>query len=256
MIYINKKIFFQILYFLVLKEFTLRYKGTLFGYLWTILNPLTFALIYFVAFKLIMRFEIENYGIILLTAMFPWFWINTSMVQGTTSFRQNSSLIKKIKFNYMTMPLSNILHDAIHFFFSLPIIFFFIYYSDMSFHLSWLWQIPLLFIVQILFLFPIVLVLSVLNVFIKDAEYIVSLLLTMIFFLTPIIYLESMVPESYQIFVQFNPFNILISNWRSLFVDGAINYQELFLFLFFITFLAFIARKIYLKYKIYFSEYL
>ena len=91
----NKLIFFQTLYFLVQKELKVRYKGSFLGYLWAILNPLAFAFVYYLAFSIIMRFDIENYPIILITALFPWGWIVSSLVQGTLSFRTNSNLIKK-----------------------------------------------------------------------------------------------------------------------------------------------------------------
>lgn len=252
----TKKIFLQTLYFLILKEFSIRYKGTFFGYLWTVLNPISFSIIYFMAFKIVMRFEIDNYIIVLLTAMFPWFWISTTLIQGTTSFRNNSTLLKKLNFNYITLPLSNLLHDCIHFIFSIPVILCLLFLHDFNFYLSWLWQIPTMIFVQIFFLFPLILIFSTLNVFVRDIEYIISVLLTMIFFLTPIIYTEDMIPEYLKIFFQFNPFNILISNWRSLFMDGNLNLLQLLIFIIPMFILVFFSRVYYFRKKGKFSEYL
>ena len=252
----NKKIFFQTVYFLILKEFSIRYKGTFLGYLWTLLNPICFSIIYYIAFKLVMRFDIDNYLIVLLSAMFPWFWISTSLIQGTTSFRSNASLIKKTKFNYICMPLSNVIHDGMHFILSLPIILFLLSIYGYEFHITWLWQIPLMALVQSIFLFPLVLMLSSINVFLRDTEYIVSLVTSMVFFLTPIIYLESMVPDQFIVFQTMNPFNLLVSNWRNLFLNVFIVYKDILILLCIMIPFSFIARSYYLRSKGKFAEYL
>ena len=93
----------DILLLLLRKEFRLRYKGSAIGYLWAILNPLCFAAVYFIAFKVILRFGQENYAIQLIVALFPWMWIVNSLVQGTNSIRNNLSLVKKVSFNYVIL---------------------------------------------------------------------------------------------------------------------------------------------------------
>ena len=74
---------FELLGLLVLKELRLRYKSSVLGYIWAVANPFAFAVVYYVAFKLIMRVDVPNYSIILLTGMFPWLWFTTSMINGT-----------------------------------------------------------------------------------------------------------------------------------------------------------------------------
>jgi len=70
---------FDLTLILTRKEMQVRYKNNMLGYLWSILQPLSFALVYFVAFKVFMRFEMENYTLYLLTGMFPWQWFANSV---------------------------------------------------------------------------------------------------------------------------------------------------------------------------------
>ena len=214
----------NILFLLLKKELKLRYYGSAIGYIWSILNPLCFAAVYFIAFRVIMRFEQDNYAMSLIIALFPWMWIVNSLVVGTNSVRNNFALVKKISFNYTMLPLSNILHDIVHFFFCIPIIIGFIIYVDGNLFVSWFWQLPIMIIVQLALLFPIILFLSSLNVFIKDIEYMVSLGVSILFFLTPIIYPISIVPAKYLFVYKLNLFAVLIDNWRSMFMNGELDY--------------------------------
>ena len=246
----------QLLYFLTLKEFKLRYKNSFVGYIWAILNPLAFATVYFFAFKLVMKFDIENYSLILLTGLFPWVWINTSLSKGALSLVVNSGIIKKISFNYNMIPVSMVMHDLIHFVFSIPILLIYIFISGMEVHPSYFYGIPLLLIVQIIMLIPFVTILSTFNVFIRDVEYLTSVVLSLLFFLTPIVYPIDIVPEQYLFIYMLNPFVYLIELWRELFLNGNILFRNVFfLLIFFIPFSVFsriIAKKQYQR----FSEYL
>lgn len=226
------KLDFQLLYFLTNKEFKIRYKNSFFGYLWAILNPLAFAMVYYFAFKLIMRFDIPNYGLILMTGIFPWQWVNNSLVKGTTSFVQNSSSIRRISFNYNVIPLSMVAHDMIHFMFSLPVIFIFMVISDLNLFLNYIWGIPMLLLMQFLFLSTLVTLFSTLNVFVRDIEYLITVMITLLFFLTPIVYPIDIVPEKYLFIYKLNPLMHIIESWRDLLLNGVINYKLIFIFYF------------------------
>lgn len=216
-------IYIQCLYFLTLSQFRVRYKNSFLGYIWALLNPLAFASVYYLAFKLIMRFDIPNYGLILLTAMFPWVWLSSSLVRGTSSIVDNSHMVKKMPFNFSVLPISMVSHDLMHFIFSIPVIVFFIVFSGNDLYITWIWQIPFLVIYQFILISSIVLFTSALNVFIKDIEYIISVSVSLLFFLTPIVYPITVVPEKYLFVYNLNPFIDLINSWRSVFLEGEIN---------------------------------
>ncbi|EDZ64339.1 O-antigen export system permease protein RfbA [beta proteobacterium KB13] len=250
------KIDLQLLYFLTLKEFKLRYKNSFIGYIWAVLNPLAFASVYFFAFKLVMKFDIENYSMILLTGLFPWVWINTSLSKGALSFVANSGIIKKISFNYNMIPISMIMHDFVHFLFSIPILIIYILVTGMDLHFSYLIGIPILLITQIIMLIPFVTILSTFNVFIRDVEYLTSVALSLLFFLTPIVYPIDIVPEKFLHIYMLNPFVYLIELWRELFLNGKIIFKNVFIILSVFVPFSIICRKIAKSQYKRFSEYL
>jgi len=208
----------ELLYLLVLKELKVRYKRSVLGYLWAIANPFVFALVYWVAFKFIMRVEMENYIVFILTGMFPWGWLSQSVTQGTGSFTNNLSLVRRVTLPKLILPLSNVMQEMVHFVFAIPIVFFFIVITGEHIHpLSLLWQLPLMLVLQALFVFPLTVIGAVLNVYVRDIQYMVGILFSVFFFTTPMVYPLSMVPENYQQYFKLNPAYWLIDSWRIVF---------------------------------------
>ena len=215
--------FSELLYVLVTKELKVRYKNSVLGYLWALANPFAFAIVYYVAFKVIMRVQMPNYSVFLLTAMFPWMWFANSIVHATGSYRNNASLIKRVALHRAVLPLSNVVHEFVHFCFALPVLMLFILITGNGLHVSWLWWLPLLAVLQLTLVYPIALMFALANVFIHDIEYMVGIGLSMLFFLTPIVYSLSMVPEAYQWYFQMSPVSVLMESWRSVLLHGELN---------------------------------
>ena len=207
---------------LVSKELKIRYKRSVFGYIWAVVNPLAFALVYYVAFKLIMRIEVENYAIFLLSAMFPWMWLANALRTATSTFSDNASLVKYVTLPRYILPLSVISHEAIHFLFALPVLLVFVVFGGGEFHPSWMWQILILIPLQFVLVYPFCLLFSLFNVFVADVEHLVGIALSMLFFLTPIVYPIEMVPESLKMFMNLSPVAALIEVWRSVLLHGEI----------------------------------
>lgn len=213
----------ELLYLLVLKDLKVRYKSSLLGYVWALANPFMFALVYWVAFKFVMRVEMENYSLFLIAGMFPWIWLSTGITLATRIFHTNSSLVKKVNLNRFVLPLSAVVGEMVHFLFALPVIFLFLAYAGAQhLHLSWLWQIPTLIVVQLLFIYPLALAFSIANVFVRDVEYLVGVGFSMLFFATPMVYPLSMVPAPYQPYFAANPLHALISAWRGVLLEGTL----------------------------------
>lgn len=211
----------ELLYLLVTKDLKVRYKSSLLGYVWALANPFMFALVYWVAFKFVMRVEMENYSIFLIAGMFPWIWLSTGITLATRIFHTNSSLVKKVNLNRAVLPLSAVVGEMVHFLFALPIIFIFLAYTGaQNLHGAWLWQIPVLIVVQLIFVYPLALIFSIANVFIRDVEYLVGVGFSMLFFATPMVYPLSMVPVPYQPYFAANPLHALISAWRGVLLEG------------------------------------
>jgi lipopolysaccharide transport system permease protein len=222
--YSEARHFLELLYLLVLKELKTRYKSSLLGYFWALLNPFAFAFVYWIAFKFIMRVQMDNYSIFLIAGMFPWLWLSTGITQATRSFRNNSSLVKKVNLKRMVLPLSNVVQELVHFVFALPVIIAFLWYAGGNFfHEEWIWQIPLMILLQLWFAYPLALLFSIANVFVHDVEYLVGIGFSLLFFLTPIVYPPSMIPDGYRVYFEISPLHALIESWRSVLLSGHVN---------------------------------
>jgi len=204
------------------KEMKVRYKSSFFGYLWSIGHPLAFAFVFFIAFKIVMKIQMEAYALFLIAGLFPWQWFSNSINVSPMVFLGNASLIKKVNFPRNIIPFTIVLQDMIHFILSIPVIvlFLFIYHKSPSF--SWLYGIPLLLIIQLLMTYGFSLMVSSVNLFFRDLERLTNIFTTLFFYFTPIIYPETMIPEKYKSFINLNPLSPLMISWRSLFLNGTL----------------------------------
>ena len=206
------------------KEMKVRYKSTIFGYVWSIAHPLAFAFVFFVAFKVIMRIQMEAYALFLIAGLFPWQWLSNSVNASPMIFLNNASLIKKVTLPGNILPLTTVLQDMIHFLLSIPVIvlFLFIYHKSPSF--SWFYGIPVLLGIQLLMTYGLCLMISSINLFFRDLERLTVIVTTLAFWFTPIIYPETMIPEQYmKLILFFNPLSPLMISWRTLFLDGTLS---------------------------------
>lgn len=209
------------------KELKVRYKSSILGYLWSIANPLLFAMIYYFIFKLVMRVQIPNYTIFLITGLFPWQWFANSANNSLFSFISNSQIIKKTVFPRSVIPLSNVMMEFLHFLCTIPVIIVFLFIYDMTPSISWVWGIPLIGIGQMMLTFGLSLFLSTLNLFFRDLERFVNLGIMLMFYCTPILYSTDLIPERFRWIVDYNPMSILIVAWRNLFMNGGIDFIAL-----------------------------
>jgi lipopolysaccharide transport system permease protein len=213
----------ELLYLLVLKELKVRYKSSVLGYLWALANPFAFAFVYWFAFKFIMRVDVENYSLFLITGLFPWIWLSASVTQATRSFHNNVSLVKKVRIDRPVLPLSNALQEMMHFLFALPVLLGFLVFAGELYYLSWLWLIPLMLLTQLAFVYPLAAVLALTNVYLRDVEYLVGIGFSLLFFAIPMVYPLSMVPAEYRVYIEINPLNALIQSWRTVLLEGSLN---------------------------------
>ena len=217
----------DLLWLLTRKEITLKYKRTVLGILWSLLNPLLFAIVLVIAFKIFMRIQMENYTFFLLSALFPWNWFSASVTMSTGTLIGNVTLIKKICFPRHLLVLSTVLAQLANLIFALPIIIGFSYFYGKGPGLNWVLTIPILIAIQFFVTTGICLSISSVNAYFRDMEYIIGVAVTMLFWVTPIIYPLSMVPEPYRIYLVLNPLTYLITAWRDIFMSNSIDWGSI-----------------------------
>jgi len=208
------------------KELKVRYKRSVLGYFWSVANPLALALVFYVAFKIVMRIQIPDYTLFLISGLFPWQWFSTSVNSSALVFIGNASLIKRVDFRREVLVVASILDDMLHFLFSIPVIVIFLYIYGKHPHLSWILGLPVYVVIQFIITFGFSLMISSINLFFRDLERLVFILTTLLFYITPVIYPEEMIPTQYRRFFLLNPLSDLIVGWRRLFMEGVFDYHR------------------------------
>ena len=200
----------------VKKDIRGKYKGSFLGILWSFINPLLQVLVYALVFPYIMKVETENYLIFLICGIIPWTWFITSISQGTTSITNNANLIKKVYFPREILPISVVTSGLVNFLISCLIILIFVICGGLgiTWHLVFL---PFIIIVQYLFTLALIFVLSAINVYVKDVEYIVAFIINMLFYATPILYTTEMFSGPILWLFRLNPLAHLINAYRDVF---------------------------------------
>ncbi len=214
----------DLLLILTEKEIKLRYKNSWLGYAWSMLNPLSFALVYWIAFGLVMRVQIPDYPLFLIAGLFPWQWLAHSMSAAPHVFLGNWTLLKKVRFARHLLVASAIVNHALHFVLSITVIVLFLLVYHRTPSWWWLLGVPVLVLVQFIMLYGLALAIGSVNLFFRDLDRLTGIAVTFLFFLTPIAYTASMVPDQYHVFIQWNPVAPLMLSWQQLFIEGTLDW--------------------------------
>ncbi|NRA65807.1 MAG: ABC transporter permease [Pseudobacteriovorax sp.] len=212
------RIRFDLLFLLISKDLRLRYRGSLFGYLWSMLNPLLQMMVLTAVFSFLVRFKIENYPIFLLCGIVLWNLFSQSLTQGANAIIANGGLIKKVKVPVAIFPTASVASVTVHFVLSLIAFFAISFFMGHWPRLIW-FLIPIYLFVFIGFIWGITLAISSLNVLFKDIGHVLDPILQLCFYGTPIIYPISVLPESIANIVALNPLTHFVGSIRTLYFD-------------------------------------
>jgi lipopolysaccharide transport system permease protein len=186
---------------LVARELKARYRGSVFGFLWSFINPLLLLAVYTTVFMTIFvppqgeGVDTQPYALFLFCGLLPWTWFSAALLDASNSLLVGGNLIKKLLFPAEVLPIVSVLANGVHFLLGLPIYFLFwivFKHEAVSLHALWL---PVVMFVQLVFTLGLALFLSALAVHFRDIRDILANVLTLWFFMTPIIYPLSFVSE-------------------------------------------------------------
>lgn len=217
----------DLLWLLTKKEITLKYKRTVLGIFWSLLNPILLATVLFIAFKIFMRIRMENYTFFFLSALFPWNWFSASITLSTGTLIGNVNLIKRINFPRHFLVIATILAQLVNLLFALPIILGLSYFYGEGPTINWILSVPLLIIIQFTVTTGICLAISMVNAYFRDMEYIIGVVINLLFWMSPIIYPLDMVPEAYRIYLVLNPLTYLITAWRDILMSNVMDWTSI-----------------------------
>jgi lipopolysaccharide transport system permease protein len=189
---------------LVVRDLKARYRGSTLGLLWTLLNPLLHMAIYALVFSVYIRNEMVRYPAFLLCGILPWMWFSSALFMGTTAIIEGGSLLKKVFFPPQVLPTVTVIATFLNFLLSLPLLFGLLLLFGVTFGWSLL-ALPLIMAAQFALTLGLTLIVSAVSVRYRDIPPILGHVLTFWFFLTPIIYPVTSVPERFRALLSLNP---------------------------------------------------
>ncbi len=207
----------QALRLLVFRDLQIRYAGTWLGYLWSLLDPLFMSLIYWLVFTVILGARgvgEQPYLLFLLAGILPWVWLASSLNDSSRALITENRLVRSIALPRALWVIKSITAKAMEFIFALPILIglALIFGKSVTWELLWF---PVAFILQYLLLVGIGLLLAPLTVLARDMKNIIRLVVRLGFYLTPIIYSVSDVPEQGQVLSYLNPMTGIVTLYRA-----------------------------------------
>jgi lipopolysaccharide transport system permease protein len=183
---------------LVLRDLKTRYKRSVLGFLWSLLNPLGMMLVFTLVFTVIMPSQIKNYPIFLLCGLLPWNFFTGALMLSINSVAGNANLVKKVYFPREALPVSSVLSALVNFLLGMAVLMVVLIVTGSRFS-HCLWLLPFVIAIQTCFTLGVALFLSAINVYYRDTLMIMDVVLLAWFFLTPVVYSIAILPSSYEI---------------------------------------------------------
>jgi ABC-2 type transport system permease protein len=216
---------------LVKRELKVKYKRSVLGFFWSFLNPLLTMLVFTFVFSFVLRISppknslgMASFPMFLLTALLPWNFFSLSLGAAVGSIVYNSNLIRKVYFPREILPISLSLANLINFFFELVVLFLFLLFLGYPF-LGNLYYLVLIIFIELVFIIGISLMFAFLNVYFRDVQHFVGIILMVWFYATPIIYPDNLIPAVWrglptQTILRLNPLTALVLCYRDVLYFG------------------------------------
>lgn len=210
----------EMIFSLVKRDLKGRYKGSALGFLWTFLNPLFQLLVYTMVFSVIMRAGIEDYYIFLFVALIPWIFFGTSVSGGASCIMAQQDMVKKIYFPREVLPIAYVTSLFINMLLSFCVVFAVLFVAGYSISPLGLLCLPLIMIVEYILALGIAMIVSAVTVYLRDLEYLLSIITMAWQFLTPVMYSIDMIPEEARWVFALNPMTPVIMAYRDILYYG------------------------------------
>jgi lipopolysaccharide transport system permease protein len=218
---------------LVLRDLRVRYKSSVLGYLWTQIAPLLSMLVFWFVFGSFFPTDIAMYPVYLIVALLPWNFCAEAVGGGARSVIDNAALIKKVFFPREVLPLVSVLSSLLNYVLSLPMLLVVMAAAQLLYpplreagrglNFSWTFAyLPVLLVIQTVFLAGVVLFVSALAVFFRDTVHLIGIVVQFWFFLTPVVYvLDTLGELPARILRWLNPMASMVEFYREILYGGA-----------------------------------
>lgn len=199
----------------VRKEIRGKYKGSFLGVLWSFVNPLLMTLVYAIVFPFILKNSQDHYVTFLITGIIPWSFFTACISQGTNTILLNGGIIKKVYFPRIVLPISVVTSALINFLISCLIIFIFLLFSGIGFS-YYILLLPIVVLIQYILQLGLLFITCSVDVYVRDAEYLINFFVQMLFYGTPVLYSSTLFPENIRWILNLNPLTQIINAYRDI----------------------------------------
>jgi ABC-type polysaccharide/polyol phosphate export permease len=203
----------ELIWALALKELTVRYKRSVLGFLWALLNPALSMIVLTIVFSKIMQGSIPHYAVFVLSALVPWTFFLQSSTYAVESIVGNADLIKKVAVPKVIFPLAAVTSNLINLLLSFIPLALVVLIMGHKFYWTWL-LLPVSTLALAIFTFGFGMIIATANVFYRDVAHIIQIILNLWFYLTPIIYKADFFPPKWQWFFKINPIVYVLNDFR------------------------------------------
>jgi lipopolysaccharide transport system permease protein len=204
---------------LVSRDMKVRYKRSVIGTVWSILNPLAQLVVLYFVFHYILPTNIPNFVAFLLVGILVWNWSSSALTAGTGAIVDNAVLIRRPGFPIALLPVVSVTTQLIHFLLALPVLILFVLLSRLPLTPAAL-ALPLVIAIQFLLLLSLTYGLATIHVTFRDTKYLLEIFLMFGFYLSPIFYQPTSIPEQFQPLYNLNPMVHIIEAYRSILLEG------------------------------------
>jgi lipopolysaccharide transport system permease protein len=236
----------ELFFFLVWRDIKVRYKQTVLGAAWAIIQPFFLMVVFTLFFGRLAKMPSDGipYPIFSYSALVPWTYVSVSVALAGNSLVGNANLLTKVYFPRIALPASSVLAGAVDFAIASTVLIAMMIYYDVA--LSWellLW--PVLLVPLMMLTLGVGMILAALNVKYRDVKYAIPFALQLWLFVTPIIYPTSIVPERMRFLVGLNPLTGIIEAFRASLLPNRYVDWELLLLSMGITLIIFVVGALY-----------
>jgi homopolymeric O-antigen transport system permease protein len=206
---------------LVSREFRIRYKGSFFGILWAVLNPLATVAVLWFLFTKVLKVGVPHFPVFLYSAILSWVWFSTSVQTSASTLMDNRALVRTPFFSKPLLPWAVTCTNFVLYVMALPVLFGLMAFDGVPLTAA-LAVLPVIWLVQWLLTLAFTVLIAAIGILVRDVQHLIGVILLFWFYLTPIFYDLKQVPPDIARWYVYNPMIPIITAHRAVTVNGVL----------------------------------
>ncbi|GGK29003.1 transport permease protein [Caldalkalibacillus thermarum] len=239
----------DLIYYLTLSDLKTNTSRTYLGFLWWVLDPVLYMLVFYLLVQVILQRGGEGYAVFLFVALIPLKWTTSCLVDGTRAIVSHQKIIQQVYVPKIVFILSSLLVNTLKFVIGSVVLFLFIWIYGVNLSTHAVYYVAIAF-VQFVLLLGGMIILAHLGVYVRDVRNAMQYVARMLFFLSPVLYTMKDVPQAVAPYLYLNPMTSLIVSYRNILLEQEVPlWDHLLVILFAAVVLLYVSLKLLFKYE-------